>query len=204
MNKRRFLALVMVLGIIAASCGDDTTATTAGGPLQEIGTGEGALSIVAWAGYIERGDTDPAYDWVTQFEADTGCQVTVKVAGTSDEMVALMTESKDFDVVTASGDASLRLIAGGTVQEINTSLIPSWDTVDSRLQDAPWHTVNGQHYGVPYQWGSNVLLYNTDVFPTAPTSWDVVFEQMTLPDGQSNQGRVEAYDGPIYIADAAP
>ena len=203
MNKRRFLALVMVLGIIAASCGDDTTATTAGGPLQEIGTGEGALSIVAWAGYIERGDTDPAYDWVTQFEADTGCQVTVKVAGTSDEMVALMTESKDFDVVTASGDASLRLIAGGTVQEINTSLIPSWDTVDSRLQDAPWHTVNGQHYGVPYQWGSNVLLYNTDVFPTAPTSWDVVFEQMTLPDGQSNQGRVEAYDGPIYIADAA-
>jgi putative spermidine/putrescine transport system substrate-binding protein len=31
----------------------------------------------------------------------------------------------------------------------------------------------------------------------------VVFEEQTLPDGQSNQGRVQAYDGPIYIADAA-
>ena len=59
------------------------------------------------------------------------------------------------------------------------------------------------HYGVPYQWGPNVLMYNTEVFPEPPTSWSVVFEEQTLPDGQSNKGRVQAYDGPIYIADAA-
>ena len=52
-------------------------------------------------------------------------------------------------------------------------------------------------------WGPNVLMYNTDVFPEAPTSWNVVFEEMTLPDGQSNTGRVQAYDGPIHVADAA-
>ena len=75
-----------------------------------------------------------------------------------------MTESKEFDLVTASGDASLRLIAGGTVQEVNIDLIPSWDTVDERLQEAPWHFVDGNHYGTPYQWGANVLMYNTDVF----------------------------------------
>src|SRR5690606_33493964 len=86
---------------------------------------------------------------------------------------------------------------------INTDLIPSWNTVDKRLQQAPWHTVDGKHYGVPYQWGSNVLMYNTEVFPEAPTSWDVVFTEMTLPDGKSNKGRVQAFDGPIYIADAA-
>jgi putative spermidine/putrescine transport system substrate-binding protein len=170
--------------------------------LTEIGEGEGALGIVAWAGYIERGDTDPAYNWVTDFEGETGCAVTVKTAATSDEMVALMNEG-GFDLVTASGDASLRLIAGGTVQPINTDLIPSWSTVDERLQDAPWHTVDGVHYGVPYQWGSNVLMYNTTVFPEAPTSWSVVFEEQNLPDGQPNAGRVQAFDGPIYIADAA-
>ena len=38
------------------------------------------VSIIAWAGYIERGETDPAYDWVTQFEDDTGCKVSVKTA----------------------------------------------------------------------------------------------------------------------------
>ena len=89
------------------------------------------------------------------------------------------------------------------MQPINTSLIPSWGTVDPRLQDAPWHTVDGVHYGVPYQWGSNVLMYNTEVFKEAPTSWNVVFEAMDLPDGKPNEGRVQAFDGPIYIADAA-
>ena len=192
-------AMVTALALVAAACGSDG----GGGPIESVGEGEGKVVIVAWAGYIERGETDPAYDWVTQFEADTGCKVEVKVAGTSDEMVTLMQGSKEFDLVTASGDASLRLITGGTVQEVNTDLIPSWSTVDSRLQNAPWHTVEGKHYGTPYQWGSNVLAYNTEVFPTPPDSWSVVFEEQTLPDGQSNKGRVEAYDGPIYIADAA-
>ena len=138
-------------------------------PLTSVGAGEGQVDIVAWPGYIERGETDKAYDWVTGFEQETGCKVTVKTAGTSDEMVALMNEG-GFDLVTASGDASLRLIAGKTAQEVNVDLVPSWKTVDPRLQEAPWHTVGGKHYGVPYQWGSNVLLYNTKAFPEPPKS----------------------------------
>jgi putative spermidine/putrescine transport system substrate-binding protein len=174
-----------------------------GGPLQEVGEGEGQVDIIAWAGYIERGETDPNYDWVTDFEEQTGCMVNVKVAATSDEMVALMNEG-GFDLVTASGDASNRLISGGRVQEINTELIPSFSTVDERLQEAPWHTVDGKHYGVPYQWGSNVLMYNAEAFgDSPPTSWNVVFEEQELPDGESNAGRIQAFDGPIYIADAA-
>ncbi|HSR46171.1 MAG TPA: ABC transporter substrate-binding protein [Acidimicrobiia bacterium] len=200
---RRIVSLVAVLALVIAACGGDGEATS-GGPLQEIGDSEDKVVIVAWAGYIERGETDSAFDWVTQFEEDTGCAVEVKTAGTSDEMVALMTGSDEFDLVTASGDASLRLIAGGTVQEVNTDLIPSWDTVDERLQNAPWHTVDGKHFGAPYQWGANVLAYNTEVFGgSAPTSWSVIFEPTDLPDGEANAGRVQAYDGPIYVADAA-
>ncbi len=170
--------------------------------LKELGAGEGEVSIVAWAGYIERGETDKNFDWVTEFEGKTGCKVSVKTANTSDEMVALMNEG-GFDLVTASGDASLRLVAGKRVQPINTDLIPSWKTIDERLQNAPWHTVDGVHYGTPYVWGANVLMYNTNAFKAPPTSWKVVFEEMTLDDGKSNKGRVQAYDGPIYIADAA-
>ena len=167
-----------------------------------LGAGEGQVNIVAWPGYIERGESDKAYDWVTKFEAASGCKVNVKTANTSDEMVALMNDG-GFDLVTASGDASLRLVAGKRVQAINTDLIPSWGKVDSRLKDGAWFTVGGQHYGVPYQWGPNVLMYNTEVFKTPPTSWNVVFEKMDLPDGKTNEGRVQAYDGPIHIADAA-
>ena len=168
----------------------------------EIGAGEGQVDIVAWPGYIERGQTSKDFDWVTDFEAKTQCKVNIKTAGTSDEMVALMNEG-GFDLVTASGDASLRLISGKRVQPINIDLIPSYKTVDERLQKAPWHTVGGVHYGVPYQWGANVLAYNTNVFKEAPKSWSVVFEEQPLPDGKSNKGRIQAFDGPIYIADAA-
>jgi putative spermidine/putrescine transport system substrate-binding protein len=168
-----------------------------------IGAPEGQVNIVAWPGYIERGETMKEFDWVTKFEAASGCKVNVKTANTSDEMVALMNEG-GFDLVTASGDASLRLVAGKRVQPVNTDLIPSWSTVDDRLKSAPWHTVDGVHYGVPYMWGPNVLMYNTEVFgDKPPTSWNVVFEPMDLPDGKPNKGRVQAYDGPIHVADAA-
>jgi putative spermidine/putrescine transport system substrate-binding protein len=184
------IAVVLAVGPVAAQ-------------VASVGAPEGQVNIVAWAGYIERGETMKEFDWVTKFEEASGCKVNVKTANTSDEMVALMNEG-GFDLVTASGDASLRLIAGKRVQPVNIDLIPSWAAVDDRLKDAPWHTVDGVHYGTPYMWGPNVLMYNTEVFKDAPpTSWNVVFEEMALPDGQSNKGRVQAYDGPIHIADAA-
>jgi putative spermidine/putrescine transport system substrate-binding protein len=163
---------------------------------------EGQVDIVAWPGYIERGGSDKAYDWVTQFEKDSGCKVNVKTAGTSDEMVSLMTQG-GYDLVTASGDASLRLIRGGTVQPVDVTKIAAYSSIEPKLQEAAWHYVDGKHYGVPYQWGPNVLMYNTKVFKTPPKSWAVVFEPQKLPDGKANKGRVQAYDGPIYIADAA-
>lgn len=203
MNSKWYVlaTLAVLVSLALNACG---AAPGSGGakPIEKLGQGEGEVAIVAWAGYIERGDSDPAYDWVTGFEKQTGCKVTVKVAATSDEMVSLMNQG-GYDLVTASGDASNRLIVGGTVQPVNISLIPSYKNVDERLQNAPWHTVNGVHYGTPYQWGPNVLMYNTNVFPTAPTSWSVVFEEQNLPDGKTNKGRVQAYDGAIYIADAA-
>ena len=209
----RWLVAFSTLALIAAGCGDDggdgdgTAVPTDPDEARvtEVGDGEGEVSIISWAGYIERGDTDPAYDWVTQFEEESGCAVTNKTANTSDEMVALMQEGGgQYDLVTASGDASLRLIESGTVQPVNLDLIESYDLVDPNLQDAPWHTVDtdddgtAEHYGVPYQWGYNVLMYNDAVFQgDAPTSWSVVFEETTLPDGESNRGRIQAYDGAI-------
>src|SRR3990172_7131969 len=185
-TRRLVFAVVSVfvmVSILLAGCG--VQGKQAAQMKKEIGPGEGDVSIVAWAGYIERGETE-GYDWVTQFEDKTGCKVSVKVAATSDEMVSLMNEG-GFDLVTASGDASNRLIAGGKVQPVNIDLIPSWSKVDDRLKNAPWHTVDELHYGTPYQWGPNVLMYNTQTFPTAPNSWNVVFEEQNLPDGQSNK-----------------
>ncbi len=198
--KSRWLACTMGAALLIAF---SPAAMAQKGPMQKLGKGEGRVDIVAWPGYIERGETDKKFDWVTDFEKKTGCKVNVKTAGTSDEMVALMNEG-GFDLVTASGDASMRLVAGKKVQPINLALVPSFKNVDPRLQKAPWHHINNQAWGVPYQWGWNVLMYNTKVFgDKKPTSWGVVFNEQTLPDGKSNKGRVQAFDGPIHIADAS-
>ena len=197
-NQRaaRPLVLVGALALALALCGcdrkEESSPVSAGAaPAPSASQAlEGQLDIIAWPGYIERGESDKAYDWVSGFEKQTACKVNVKTAGTSDEMVTLMNQG-GYDLVTASGDASLRLVAGGKVQAIDIARIPSFASVDPRLQSAPWNTVDGKHYGVPYQWGPNVLMYNSNVFKTAPTSWSVLFEEQKLPDGKSNKGRVQ-------------
>jgi putative spermidine/putrescine transport system substrate-binding protein len=218
-SANRLLLVACSATLTLAACSKKEEAPKADAAMMASTALEGHLDIVAWPGYIERGETDKAYDWVSKFEADTGCKVTVKTAGTSDEMVSLLTSgapqsppgdaswppagTAPYDLVTASGDASIRLIRGGTVMPIDVTRVPSFNTIDPRLQKAAWHYVDGKHYGVPYQWGPNVLMYNTDTFKKAPTSWSVVFEPQKFPDGKPNKGRVQAYDGPIYIADAA-
>ncbi|MGR0318742.1 ABC transporter substrate-binding protein [Agromyces sp. ZXT2-3] len=201
-TARRGATVGIAIGSIAlltlTACG-----TTSGGSastddvLTELGEAEGQVSILAWPGYVEDGSNDPAVDWVTPFEEETGCEVTSKTYGTSDEAVNLM-KTGEYDVVAASGDATLRLIAGGEVAPVNTDLIPNYEGVFDFLKEKEWNSVDGQSYGVPHGYGANLLMYNTEVFTEAPTSWDVVFDK-----ADENAGKVTAYDSPIYIADAA-
>jgi putative spermidine/putrescine transport system substrate-binding protein len=94
-----------------------------------LGKGEGALNIIVWAGYAEDGTDDKTVDWVHPFEDKTGCKVNVKVGNSSDEMVSLM-KTGQYDGVSASGDATLRLIYGGNVAPVNTALVPNYATLE--------------------------------------------------------------------------
>src|SRR6266478_4931032 len=159
--------------------------------LQTIGKGEGQLNLIAWEGYLQP-------QWVKPFQQQTGCQVNAKYAGSSDEMVALMKNGGggQFDMVSSSGDADLRLLYAGDAHPVNVNLIPSWKDFYPAFQSPAFNTINGVHYGVSLQWGPNVLMYNTKDFPTAPTSWDVIYNQ-------KYKGQVTVPDNPIQIADAA-
>ena len=134
-----------------------------------VGDGEGQLNILAWPGYAENGSTDPRVDWVTPFEKETGCKVNVKTFGTSDEAVKLM-KSGGYDVVSASGDASLRLIYGDDVQPVNTDLVPNYADIFADLKNQTWNSVNGVAYGIPHGRGANLLMWNTDKVTPAPTT----------------------------------
>jgi putative spermidine/putrescine transport system substrate-binding protein len=112
-------------------------------------------------------------------------------------MVALM-KTGQYDVVSASGDASLRMIASGDVEPVNTDLVPNYADVFDALKMKPWNSVNGVAYGIPHGRGANLLMYRTDKVSPPPTSWSVVFDKAS-----PYKGLVTAYDSPIYIADAA-
>src|SRR5207253_3875247 len=201
MSKRWGVALVACLALVGTAC-SKSTGTGSGGPtvLQSIGPGEGVLNLIAWQGYTEDGSTDPKSDWVHPFEQQTGCQVHVKYGQTSDEMVNLMRQGGGtaYDGVSASGDATNRLIAHGDVAPINVNLVDGWKQFLPTLQSPPHNTVKGVHYGVSYMYGANVLMYNTQTFSTPPTSWSVVFDPNT-----PYAGKITAYGGAIYVADAA-
>jgi putative spermidine/putrescine transport system substrate-binding protein len=191
-------SLVAFMFAFAAGCGDDDDDDGGGGEaISEIGELEGEVNLVAWAGYVEDGSTDPKVDWVSDFEQETGCNVNVKIGNTSDEMVQLM-RTGQYDAVSASGDATGRLFEGGDVVPINTDLIPNYEDVFDALKEQPYNTFDGQPYGIPHGRGANLLMYDPDEVKPAPKSWDVVFDKAS-----DYSGKVTAYDNPIYIADAA-
>jgi putative spermidine/putrescine transport system substrate-binding protein len=195
----RMATLAAAAAIVASACGG----TTSGGvptnqpptatmtPQASIGAGEGQLNLVLWDGYADK-------SWVDPFTAATGCKVNQKPAGSSDEMVTLMKDGGggQWDMVSASGDADLRLIYSGDVKPMNTSLIPDWTNFQPFFKSPAYNTINNIHYGISLQWGPNTLLYTKKKFPTAPTSWSVIYDP-------SNKGVVTVPDNPIQIADAA-
>jgi putative spermidine/putrescine transport system substrate-binding protein len=191
--------------MLLAACGSSGSGTSGGGsgtgglapPMantpvpSQIGKGEGKLNLIAWEGYAQP-------QWVQPFEKATGCQVSAKYAGSSSEMVSLMQGGGggQYDLVSASGDADLRLIYGGDVKPVNISLIPSWKDFHPFLQSPSFNTIGGKHYGVSYEFGPNVLLYSKTAFPTAPSSWSVLYDS-------KYSGQVTVPNNPIQIADAA-
>jgi putative spermidine/putrescine transport system substrate-binding protein len=192
--RRRLAAglALCVAALVVAACGSSgSSSTSSSGSLPaSIGKGEGKLNMIAWEGYAQP-------QWVKPFEAQTGCQVNAKYAGSSDEMVALMRQGggTQYDLVSASGDASLRLIRGGDVQPVNTKLIPDFKDIIPQLQSPSHNTVDGKHYGISLQWGPNVLLYNTSKV-AKPSSWESIYNP-------KYRGQITVPDNPIQIADAA-
>ncbi len=179
MSKRALLALVGLAALLAFPASGASKSSA------------GTLKLIAWEGYTQA-------QWVKPFEKQSGCKVQSKYAGSSDEMVSLMRSGGggQYDMVSASGDASLRLIYGKDVQPVDVSKIPDYKNFGAAFKSPPNNTVGGKHYGVSLQWGPNTLLYNTQKVKPAPASWSVLYSA-------KYKGKITVPDNPIQIADAA-
>ena len=196
-TKKIVIATFAAFGLAVVSATAGAAASLPNIAMQKsLGKSEGTLNLIVWAGYAENGSNDKTVDWVNPFTKATGCKVNAKTGGTSDEMVSLM-KTGGYDGVSASGDATLRLIYGGQVAPVNTALVANYKTISPFLKGQQWNSVKGQMYGIPHGWGANVLAYNAAKVKK-PTSWSAVFDAKS-----PYKGAITAYDSPIYIADAA-
>lgn len=159
-------------------------------PQSAVGPGEGQLNLIALDGYTDE-------SWVKQFTQQTGCQVKAQPE-VPEQMVSLMKDGGggQWDMVSATGDVGLQLIYSGDVKPMTTALIPDYANFQTYFKNPPYNTINGVHYGISLQWGANALMYNTQKFPNAPTSWSIVYDP-------TNSGLVTVPDNPMQIADAA-
>jgi putative spermidine/putrescine transport system substrate-binding protein len=182
--------------LVLAGCGSSSSSSSGGGgggeELQKIGKGEGELNLVSWAGYVEK-------PWVEPFEKETGCKVNNKIGGTSDEMVSLM-RTGQYDGVSASGNATARLVDGGDVSPVNVSLVPNYKTIFSDLKNQPYNTFEGTPYGIPHGRGANLLMWNSEDVKPAPTSWNVTLDPKVAA---KFKGKISQYDDPMSIAEGA-
>ena len=193
-------AAAAALALALTGCASEAGTEAAGGlqidvpdiaMMDKLGDNEKEVNILAWSGFVE-----PA--WSEAFTQETGCTVNRKVFATSDEAVQLM-RTGEYDLVSASGDASLRLIVDGNVQPLNTELIPNFsDDIVPGMKGQLYDTLNGNVYGIPIGRGANILEYNSEVVTETPDSWSVVWEK-----DSPYAGKIAAYDSPIYIAEAA-
>ncbi len=203
MKRLKGVTLMAVLALLVAACGGSTgeSAVPSGdekpaGWLEALGAGEGQLNLIIWPGYAERGEYE-GFNWVDPFEAETGCKVNVTAMTDSNNGVQLL-QSGQYDGGSFSGDASVRLMTAGDVAPINVDLLSNYAAVFSGLKNQAHNSMDGMPYGVPHGRGPNLLMWNTDVVTTAPTSWDAVWE-----GDPAVNGKISIYDSSIYIADAA-
>jgi putative spermidine/putrescine transport system substrate-binding protein len=195
-----------LVALLAAACGSSSGSSGGGTThqkppsmtaLKSIGASEHQVNILAWAGYAEDGSTDPKVNWVKPFEDKTGCTAKVQVANTSDEMFEKM-GTGDFDVVSASGDSSLRMIYAGKVAPVNTDLLVNYPDVAPFMKMQKWNSVDGVAYGMPHGWGAQLLGYRTDVAKPAPDSWNVVYDPSS-----PYKGKITLYDSATDAIGAA-
>lgn len=207
MRRKRIAAwaalglLVSALSVVAAGCGggddDGDGASTAieglGADLDEIkanARNEGEVNLVQWSGYAQLTD---------EFEAATGCKVNTKDGGSSDDMISLI-QTGEYDGVSASGNASVRMMTTGDVAPIDPDLIPNYADVQEGIKNKDYNSLDGQPYGVPHGRGPNYLMFRTDQVPEDTDSWNVIWDDDQLA---KYKGKISIYDDSIFIADAA-
>lgn len=160
----------------------------------ELEPDKGSVTILTWETYHPQ-------EMLDAYAAETGVEVNQITAGSVDEMFARAQASADeIDLVFFDAGNVGRYLEAGLLHPFDASLVPNVENIAAGL---PWEdalSADGNLYGLPYNWGTQPLVWSIEAFPEAPTSWSVLWDpeyagKVTMPD--------DSYIGVAMIALAA-
>ncbi|WP_088288183.1 PotD/PotF family extracellular solute-binding protein [Kineosporia sp. A_224] len=188
LDRRSFLrgaALVSGAAALSAcglSSGDGgTSAPASAGGTAALEADTGTVRVLTFEGY-----TQP--EWLDEYKAKSGVEVVVTTAGSVDEMFAkARTAGNGLDLVQFDLGSIPRYIEAGLLVPFDRSQVANVANISPGLPWEPGLTIDGKLWGLPYNWGTEPLMWNADVVTKAPTSWRVLWDRtfrgkVTLPD----------------------
>jgi putative spermidine/putrescine transport system substrate-binding protein len=186
-------ALALGLALTAAACGSGASSATTPGRASTLAAGglpasEGIVRVLAREGYTED-------SWITAFQQQTGCRAQVRYLGPGDDTSSLLSQSS-YDVVTLASQDLPAFAAARIIRPIDPALVPGFRTLRQGVRGAPALVRGGALLGVPFQWGPDLLIWNSRLLAHTPASWNALYIKR-------NAGRTSIPDDPMQIADAA-
>lgn len=122
------------------------------------------IVISNWDGYMPK-------DLPEKFTAETGIQVEVAVHATNEEIMGKVTAGggKGYDVLFVSSPFAEALKKLNLIADLDASKIPNLANLYPEAQTLAYDP--GNHFSVPYAWGTTGLCYRSDLVSPEPTSW---------------------------------
>ncbi|NOH02207.1 MAG: spermidine/putrescine ABC transporter substrate-binding protein [Chloroflexi bacterium] len=147
------------------------------------------INIFTWTEYV------PA-DIFDCFGLVYGVEVNVDYFSSNEELYSKISLGEDidpYDVVHPSDYMIGVLIREGILAELDAEKLPNLSNLDPNLTAAYGNAAN---YVVPYQMGTQAIIYNSDTVETAPNSWADLWKP-------EYEGRIVAVDDSRVIIGAA-
>ncbi|MCB0828449.1 MAG: extracellular solute-binding protein [Solirubrobacterales bacterium] len=190
------LSLLVMSAMFLAACGSDDDSSSDSGSGSSSSSGE-TISMLTWDGYQEK-------EWLNEFTADTGIKVKSTSAGSPAEMFAkVRSNPEQFDVVLPTAGWFPQYVEAGLLEPIDTSKVPAMDDIKLGF---PWKdaaSVDGELYGVLYNWGNQPLAWLPDKIKGVDLSKyeneeGVIDDWNVLWDPQL-KGKVSVFDDPTSV-----
>lgn len=171
----RLIALIAILGLVLAACGDDTadpvdTTAPENGDVAacEPGETDGNLNFYNWTEYI-----DP--DLISAFEAEHGVSVVEDFYDSNEAMLARIQAGAVYDVIVPSDYMVAIMIEEGLLAEVQRAAVPNLGNLDPVFADPAYDP--GGAYSVAYQWGTTGLGVDLSIVgEDFEPSWALVFD----------------------------